>query len=378
MPKQILLVEDSVTIQRVVQIAFAREDYQISSTTGADEALARMKESRPDVVVVDAGLIGKSGYDLATAIKADPATNDVPVLLLTNNFTPYDEARGKVAGVDAFLAKPFDTQSIIDRVGALAKGKAAGATAAPAVAAAAPVSAPTPAAAAPRATPVAVAVAAAPAVPARPPASVPPPSASTPQGLGVIGRPTPAPVAMPPAPAAAAAPIEPPRATLMGMPTVQAMGTPNLRPPTPTPVAVKVRDIPATLTPAAPISAPAPVAATPVVAAPPAAAPATRPEPTTVEGNRMPEPVRPGTAAATAGIPSQVPQMPRPSLIPRAPIPATVLTALERIAARGAEYEAIAKLSVETIQQVAWEVVPELAEILLRGEVERAAKERRA
>ena len=378
MPKQILLVEDSVTIQRVVQIAFAREDYQISSTTGADEALARMKESRPDVVVVDAGLIGKSGYDLATAIKADPATKDVPVLLLTNNFTPYDEARGKVAGVDAFLAKPFDTQSIIDRVGALAKGKAAGATAAPVVAAAAPVSAPTPAAAAPRATPVAVAVAAAPAVPARPPASVPPPSASTPQGLGVIGRPTPAPVAMPPAPAAAAAPIEPPRATLMGMPTVQAMGTPNLRPPTPTPVAVKVRDIPATLTPAAPISAPAPVAATPVVAAPPAAAPATRPEPTTVEGNRMPEPVRPGTAAATAGIPSQVPQMPRPSLIPRAPIPATVLTALERIAARGAEYEAIAKLSVETIQQVAWEVVPELAEILLRGEVERAAKERRA
>lgn len=377
MPKQILLVEDSVTIQRVVQIAFAREDYQISSTTGADEALARMKESRPDVVVVDAGLIGKSGYDLATAIKADPATKDVPVLLLTNNFTPYDEARGKVAGVDAFLAKPFDTQSIIDRVGALAKGKAAGATAASAVAAAAPVSAPTPAAAAPRATPVAVAVAAA-AAPARPPASVPPPSASTPQGLGVIGRPTPAPVAMPPAPAAAAAPIEPPRATLMGMPTVQAMGTPNLRPPTPTPVAVKVRDIPATLTPAAPISAPAPVAATPVVAAPPPAAPATRPEPTTVEGNRMPEPVRPGTAAATAGIPSQVPQMPRPSLIPRAPIPATVLTALERIAARGAEYEAIAKLSVETIQQVAWEVVPELAEILLRGEVERAAKERRA
>ena len=377
MPKQILLVEDSVTIQRVVQIAFAREDYQISSTTGADEALARMKESRPDVVVVDAGLIGKSGYDLATAIKADPATKDVPVLLLTNNFTPYDEARGKVAGVDAFLAKPFDTQSIIDRVGALAKGKAAGATAAPAVAAAAPVSAPIPAAAAtPRVTPVAVA--AAPAVPARPPASVPPPSASTPQGLGVIGRPTPAPVAMPPAPAAAAAPIEPPRATLMGMPTVQAMGTPNLRPPTPTPVAVKVRDIPATLTPAAPISAPAPVAATPAVVAAPPAAPATRPEPTTVEGNRMPEPVRPGTAAATAGIPSQVPQMPRPSLIPRAPIPATVLTALERIAARGAEYEAIAKLSIETIQQVAWEVVPELAEILLRGEVERAAKERRA
>ena len=70
--------------------------------------------------------------------------------------------------------------------------------------------------------------------------------------------------------------------------------------------------------------------------------------------------------------------MPRPSLIPRAPVPAPVLSALERIAARGAEYEAIAKLSIETIQQVAWEVVPELAELLIKAETERLAKERRA
>lgn len=90
----------------------------------------------------------------------------------------------------------------------------------------------------------------------------------------------------------------------------------------------------------------------------------------------MPEPVR--ASAPTAGIPSQVPQMPRPSLIPRAPVPAPVLAALERIAARGAEYEAIAKLSAEAIQQIVWEVVPELAEVIIRAEVDRLAKERKA
>lgn len=97
----------------------------------------------------------------------------------------------------------------------------------------------------------------------------------------------------------------------------------------------------------------------------------------------MPEPTRASTPASQAGssaIPAQVPQMPRPSLIPRAPVPAPVLAALERIAARGAEFEAIAKMSAETIQQVAWEVVPELAEAIIRAEADKlaAGKERRA
>jgi hypothetical protein len=55
-----------------------------------------------------------------------------------------------------------------------------------------------------------------------------------------------------------------------------------------------------------------------------------------------------------------------------------VVAALEKIAARGAEYEAIARMSAETIQQVAWEVIPELAEVILRAEAEKQGKERRA
>ena len=322
MPKHILLVEDSVTMQKVVQIAFAREDYQIVSTTSADEALARAKEHRPDVVVADTSLPGKSGYDLAAAMRAEAGTKDVPILLLTGNFNPYDEQRGQKAGIDAHIVKPFDTQSLIDKVNNLVKGRAGAAAGAPAAAAAAapaakPAPAPTPAPAAKPAAPVAA------------------------PGPAVAAAPKP--VAAPPA----AAPIEPQRSTLVGMPHSQ---------PAPTPMP--------------PIARPAPVATPAPVAAPTSARAATS---------------QPGLAAsqtpATEGSrrpASQMPQMPRPSLIPRAPVPAPVLAALERIAARGPEYEAIAKLSAEAIQQIVWEVVPELAEIIIRAEVDRLAKERKA
>ena len=304
MPKQILLVEDSVTMQKVVQIAFAKEDYQIIAVSSADEALARLREARPDVLVIDAGLTGKNGYDLTAAARAEANGKDVPVLLLTSNFNPYDEARGQRSGVNANLVKPFDTQSVIDKVNAILKGGATQATA------------PTP-------TPVVK-----PQTPVQPVVS------------------TPAPVVQPAAQPAA------------------QLGHASLRPPAPTPTPVaKPKESAAVQAVSAPVVPPAQTV---------------RPEPSASEGARMPEPIRAASSSAQgAGIPSQVPQMPRPSLIPRAAVPAPVLTALEKIAARGAEYEAVARLSAETIAQIAWEVVPELAEIILRGEADKA-KERRA
>jgi CheY-like chemotaxis protein len=313
MPKHILLVEDSVTMQKVVQIAFAKEDYQIVSTTSADEALARCKEQRPDIVLADTSLPGKSGYDLSQALRADPSMKDVPVLLLTGNFNPYDEARAQKSGIDAYIVKPFDTQSIIDKVNGLMKGRPASApSAAPAASAAKP---------APAATPAPVAQ-----VKPATPAQVQAPAVK------------PAAAAQLPVTAADAAA----RSTLIG-------------------VAHQAQPV---------TSRPAPVAS-PVQSAParPAAA-SSGPTQATTQASQ--------DGASAPRMEQQMPQMPRPSLIPRAPVPAPVLAALERIASRGPEYEAIAKLSVEAIQQIVWEVVPELAEVMIRAEVERLAKERKA
>ncbi len=329
MPKHILLVEDSVTMQKVVQIAFAREDYQIVSTTNADEALVRCKEQRPDIVLADTSLPGKSGYDLAQALRADPAMKDVPILLLTGNFNPFDEIRAQRSGIDAHIVKPFDTQSIIDKVNTLVKGRPASGVAP--IAATAPTTAPPPEV-------------------KRPPVATPP-AVATAKPIAVT---PPAVTAAPKSGTPAVSPLEATRSTLHGIPQAQ-------------PGAAQAQARPAP--PAAPVTASSPARQ---AGSQPGVSTAPAHPPFATEGSRMPEPVR----ASAAG--SQLPQMPRPSLIPRAPVPAPVLAAMERIAARGAEYEAIAKLSVEVISQIVWEVVPELAEVMIRAEVERLAKERKA
>src|SRR6267142_1247378 len=99
MPKQILLVDDSVTIQRVVQLTFAHEpEYTVVAAKSHDEGLAKARDLRPDIVLADAGMQGKTGYDLCAAIRSDGGLASTPILILTGNFSPYDEARGSKAG----------------------------------------------------------------------------------------------------------------------------------------------------------------------------------------------------------------------------------------------------------------------------------------
>src|SRR5688572_147830 len=117
MPKHILCADDSVTMQKVVSITFAHTDYQVTAARSVDEALALARQNRPDLVLADAIMPGKTGYDLAQALKSDPSLSRVPVVLLVGNSQPYDEARGKQVGADGFLTKPWDTQVFIEKIG---------------------------------------------------------------------------------------------------------------------------------------------------------------------------------------------------------------------------------------------------------------------
>src|SRR5215813_8164149 len=117
MPKHILCADDSVTMQKVVAITFAHTDYHVAGARSADEAVAMAKHQRPDLVLADAIMPGKTGYELCQALKSDPATRGVPVVILCGNSQAYDEIRGKQVGADAFLGKPWDTQIFIDKVG---------------------------------------------------------------------------------------------------------------------------------------------------------------------------------------------------------------------------------------------------------------------
>jgi CheY-like chemotaxis protein len=115
-PQTLLLADDSVTIQRVIELTFADEDIDVVAVSNGDQAIARLDAMPPDIVLVDVGMPGKSGYEVAAYVKQTPKLAHIPVVLLTGAFEPVDEARATAAGCDGVLAKPFEPQLVIGRV----------------------------------------------------------------------------------------------------------------------------------------------------------------------------------------------------------------------------------------------------------------------
>ena len=141
MSRKLLLADDSVTIQRVIELTFADEDVEVLAVGDGRQAIERVKNDNPDIVLADVGMPERDGYEVAAFIKNDPRLAHIPVLLLTGAFEPIDEARAKSVGCDGVLVKPFEPQMVISRVRELLGGSAG--TSAPAAAAAvAPPSAP--------------------------------------------------------------------------------------------------------------------------------------------------------------------------------------------------------------------------------------------
>ena len=116
MPHTLLLADDSVTIQRVIELTFADEDVVVVAVSDGDQAIARLEASPPDIVLADIGMPGKNGYEVAQYIRQSPRLAHIPVVLLTGAFEPVDQERAAAAGCDGVLAKPFEPQLVIGRV----------------------------------------------------------------------------------------------------------------------------------------------------------------------------------------------------------------------------------------------------------------------
>ena len=138
MPKTLLLADDSVTIQKVVGLTFANEDVTLVTVDNGDDAIARAKSMRPDLVLADVVMPGRNGYEVCEAIKTDPSLRHVPVLLLSGTFEAFDDERARRAGADGHITKPFEAQALVETVHRLL---AQSASAPPAPAAPAPVAA---------------------------------------------------------------------------------------------------------------------------------------------------------------------------------------------------------------------------------------------
>ena len=410
MAKRILIADDSVTIQKAFAMTFAGEDVSIALARSADDGLAQARQARPDLIIADGTMPGRTGYDLCAQVRADAALSGVPVYILASAQQPYDEARGASAGADGHLLKPWDTSAFLEKVYAAAGGVSAQPAApAPArtTAASLPASAmeddygeisidssgpvtPLPivtgapaVAAAPRPSPSSLpASAGPPSAPAMRPSLIPGmrPGAMPPGRPGTMpvrplgGPPMPTP-SMPPRPAA-----PPVGRTMIGLPAagVPIPGAPRPGPTAPpmAPLAPAMRSPTAPIAPLMPPAAPGmpfgqprPRAMTPAPQpdlAPPARPRAMTPAPLARTREITPPPPVRGRETTPAPPVRAREATPTP---PPALVTATVDQKLAAISAKGPEYAAIAKLSREIIEQIVWEVVPELAEAIIREQV---------
>lgn len=119
MPKTLLLADDSVTIQRVIELTFANEDVRVVSVGDGRRAVERLDTEIPDVILADVNVPEVDGYALAEFVKQSPRLRHVPVLLLAGAFEPVDQERVRATGCDGVLVKPFEPQQLVARVKAL-------------------------------------------------------------------------------------------------------------------------------------------------------------------------------------------------------------------------------------------------------------------
>ena len=318
MPTKILAIDDSKTMRLAIKITFAAEDAKVTAVSKGSEAVARAKQMQADVILIDHNLAPgePSGFEVVQALKSNPATAKIPVIMMVPTRGGISEADITAAGANDFIGKPFESQDLIDKVG-LALGKtpaprvkperrrrAPKAAAKPPVAAAKP---PVPAAKPPVARPAAK-------VATPPPAAVRPPVAAKPARAPAARTPAPARTpARTPAPARAPAPT-----------------------PAPRPVAAR--------TPA------------PAAARAPARAPTSSPA------------AAPGKIPIAVPIPFTSASSPTPGMLERLRGAASNGSAVAGIDPNAVQ--ALLRLTDEVLMEVVWEVVPELAEEMIKQKMQ--------
>jgi len=406
MGSRVLLADDSVTIQKVVGIIFANEDYELTVVDSGDAALQKAREIRPDVILVDALMPGKNGYEVCREIRRDPALSHIALLLMTGAFEVVDEEKNRQSGADDFITKPFESQSLIEltsRLIALSRERVSRAPAAAAAAVAPPVQP----AAAP--APVAQPASAAPVddiwgagfdagfaaeAPLQPQAAAPvaPAAATSDDDLwgvfdmdAVESQPTPPPAAQPQAPAFAAPAVDD------DFFSFDAEPAPAAAPPAVDDFVIEETSF------AEPSSAGIPGAATgfepfgeqefalgseePLPVEPVAAAPVSVEEDFSTISFDEPAPAPPvpaqappaPVAAAPVFAPEPVaPAVPQPAPQP-APAPVPPLAPAQAAAPAALDEEQLkmllSRVSRDVIEKIVWEIVPDLAESIIREEI---------
>jgi two-component system phosphate regulon response regulator PhoB len=124
--ERILVVDDEADIVALVAFHLVKAGYRVSTASTGPDALAAARQERPALIVLDQMLPGASGYDVLEQLRAQPATREIAVLMLTARREEQDRIRGLSLGADDYLTKPFSPQELVLRVGAILRRVTAG------------------------------------------------------------------------------------------------------------------------------------------------------------------------------------------------------------------------------------------------------------
>ena len=116
MSKRILIVDDEPNIVISLEFLLKREGHEVQVARDGEAGLAMIRETRPDLVVLDVMMPKLDGFAVLEAVRADPATGDVRILMLTAKGREAEQKKGLSLGADAYLPKPFSTRELVAKV----------------------------------------------------------------------------------------------------------------------------------------------------------------------------------------------------------------------------------------------------------------------
>jgi two-component system phosphate regulon response regulator PhoB len=119
MPARVLIIEDEEPLTTLLRYNLEAAGYDVDSAARGDEAELKLRETTPDLIVLDWMLPGVSGIELCRRLRARPATAQLPIIMLTARGEETDRVRGLATGADDYIVKPFSVPELLARVGAL-------------------------------------------------------------------------------------------------------------------------------------------------------------------------------------------------------------------------------------------------------------------
>jgi two-component system alkaline phosphatase synthesis response regulator PhoP len=114
--KRILVVDDEIYIVHILEFTLTMEGYEVLTAADGEEALRRLEQDRPDLVVLDIMMPKVDGYEVLRRIRADEEFRQLPVILLSAKGRPLDRETGLDIGADDYIVKPFSPRRLLEKI----------------------------------------------------------------------------------------------------------------------------------------------------------------------------------------------------------------------------------------------------------------------